>query len=115
MCASTLPQADRPLDPKPGRAVCCLRGLLSGQALGGVGGFLRAFETVRLRLRAATLAQLVELFLGQLLDADVAVLRSAGANDLVELGFDRGTVAVLRVLDQEDHQEGDETCAGIDD
>ena len=33
----------------------------------------------------------------------------------VEFHLDRGAVAVLRVLDQENHQEGDDGRAGVDD
>jgi hypothetical protein len=43
------------------------------------------------------------------LDADEAVPRlAARADDLVELGLHGRGVSVLRVLDQEDHEEGDD-------
>src|SRR6185369_1101453 len=52
----------------------------------------------------------------QVLDADELVARMAdGADQLVELGLDRRSVAVLRVLDEEDHQERDDGRAGVDD
>lgn len=49
-----------------------------------------------------------------MLDTDEVVLGMARTDQLVELGLD-GAVAVLRVLDQEQHQEGDDRGAGVDD
>src|SRR4051794_10078231 len=58
----------------------------------------------------------LQLRLGAMLDADEGVAGAfRGADHLVELGLDRRSVAVLRVLDQEDHQEGDDGRAGVDD
>jgi hypothetical protein len=37
-----------------------------------------------------------------------------GAYDLVELDLERRSVAVLRVLDDEDHQEGDDRRRRVD-
>ena len=51
----------------------------------------------------------------KVLDADEGVLGGAGADQFVELGLDRRAVPVLRVLDQENHQEGDDGGAGVDD
>jgi hypothetical protein len=48
-------------------------------------------------------------------DADVQVLRRARADQLIELGLYRGAVAILGILDQEDHQERDDGRARIDD
>jgi hypothetical protein len=46
---------------------------------------------------------------GQMLDADELLARRVDrAEHLVELGLHRGGVAILAVLDQEDHQEGDD-------
>ena len=61
----------------------------------------------------ALVAQLFNLFLGQMLDADEHVLERADTDQLVELHLNRGIVAVLRVLDQENHQKRDDrrfTC-----
>ena len=43
------------------------------------------------------------------------LLGGAGADQFVELGLHGRAVAVLRVLDQEHHQEGDDRGAGVDD
>jgi hypothetical protein len=42
-------------------------------------------------------------------------VRGARADQFVEFGLDRDTVAVLGVLDEEHHQEGDDRRAGVDD
>src|SRR3569833_4674659 len=49
-----------------------------------------------------------------MLDSDEGIVRLADADQLVELDLDRGTVAVLRVLDEKDHQEGHDRRAGVD-
>ena len=62
------------------------------------------------------LLQLLELFVGQLLEIDQLVARALeSANELVELDVNRDRVPVLRVLDQEHHEKGDDRRAGIDD
>jgi hypothetical protein len=61
-------------------------------------------------------AQGVELFFGELLDVQELVLGSTkGADDLVELDVHCLTIAVLRLLNDEDHQERDDRCSGVDD
>src|SRR5438067_1675476 len=51
-----------------------------------------------------------------MLDADELLARLVDcAQELVELGLHRRTVAVLAVLDQEYHQEGDDRRSGVDD
>jgi hypothetical protein len=52
---------------------------------------------------------------GQVLYADEKVLRSADTNELVQLDLDRGRVAVLGILDEKDHQEGNNSRACVDD
>lgn len=42
------------------------------------------------------------------------VVRGADADELVELDLDGRAVAVLRVLDQKDHQERDDRRSGVD-
>lgn len=59
--------------------------------------------------------KLVEFLLGQALDADVAVLGCAPPDELVELGLNGRPVPILRVLDQEHHQEGHDGGARDDD
>src|SRR5262245_15844264 len=57
-----------------------------------------------------------EILLGQLLQVEQGILRALdGADDLVELELHRHAVAVLGVLDDEHHQEGDDRRAGVDD
>ena len=62
----------------------------------------------------AAFEDVVELGVGEVLDADELVLGLRGADQLVELGLKGGVVAVLGVLDQEHHQEGDDRRAGVD-
>jgi len=50
-----------------------------------------------------------------MLDADEAVLRSASPDQFVKLGLNGGPVAVLRILDQEHHQERHDRRARVDD
>ncbi|MCE4223321.1 hypothetical protein HCU64_06125 [Methylobacterium sp. C25] len=45
------------------------------------------------------MAKFVEFFVGKVLDADVAVLGRASADQLVELGLSGGTVAILEFCD----------------
>jgi hypothetical protein len=63
----------------------------------------------------APFAELGDLLFGQVLDADEGVFAVPGADQFVELGLDGGAVTVLRVLDEEDHQEGDDGRSRIDD
>src|SRR4029453_15406185 len=58
----------------------------------------------------------LELFVREALDVDEPVARALHRRDqLVQLQLDRVGVLVLRLLDQEDHQEGDDGRAGVDD
>src|SRR5262245_42510519 len=62
------------------------------------------------------LPQLLELFVRQLFQVDELRPRPLQrANELVELEVDGDGVAVLRVLDQEHHEERDDRRAGVDD
>jgi hypothetical protein len=53
------------------------------------------------------------LFLGKRFDANERVSSGANPNQLVELGLNGRPVAVLRILNNKDHQEGNDTGAGI--
>src|SRR5688500_18716817 len=58
----------------------------------------------------------VQLLVAQPLDVDQAIARSRqGGDELVQLQLDGQAVLVLALLDQEDHQEGDDGGAGVDD
>ena len=60
--------------------------------------------------------QLVELELRQILYIDHFVLCFVYCMDqLVQLQMNGSGIAVLGILDQEDHQKGDNRCASIDD
>ena len=68
------------------------------------------------RTRPRAVADRLYLGVGHVLDADeLAAGRLHGADQLVELGLDRRRVAVLRVLHQEHHQEGDDGGTRVDD
>src|SRR6185436_5807112 len=62
------------------------------------------------------LLQEFELFVLHVLDINEHVARRVyRADELVELEVDGVRVAVLRVLDEEDHEEGEDRRPGIDD
>jgi hypothetical protein len=68
--------------------------------------------------RSAASAQAVEaldLLAGQMLDADKSVVRSADADQLVQLRLQCRAVAVLRVLNNEHHQKRNDRGTGVDD
>jgi nitrogen fixation protein FixH len=59
--------------------------------------------------------QLVQVLFGQLLQVEQYIVSAfQGADDLVELELQGLVVAVLRVLDQEDHQKGDDGRRRVD-
>jgi len=49
-----------------------------------------------------------------MLDADVYVFRGTCTDQFVELDLDGRTIAVLRILNQKDHQEGNDGRSGVD-
>src|SRR5690606_18185439 len=50
--------------------------------------------------------------LGQMLDSDEMVVPSGNPDQFVQLDLDSGAVAILRILDQEHHEEGDDCRTG---
>src|SRR5690606_15735650 len=72
-------------------------------------------RAVLLRRLFALLPERLDFLFGKVLDADEGVFPLADADQFVELGLQGGAVAVLRVLDEEHHQEGDDGGAGVDD
>src|SRR3954452_7854889 len=57
----------------------------------------------------------LQLFVGQVLDADKGVLRRAHSDEFVQLDLDCGAIAVLGILYEEDHQKRNDRCPGVDD
>ena len=51
----------------------------------------------------------------QMLDANKAILRMRTTNELVQFCLQCGTVTVLRVLNYEHHEKGNDGCASVDD
>src|SRR5450631_3656766 len=47
-------------------------------------------------------------------DPDKRIVRRAYSNEFVEFYLNGRAIAVLRILDQEDHQERDDRSAGVD-
>jgi len=83
--------------------------------LGGISRALRPLGAIAdLRCCSAPGAKVVDFFLGEIFDTDKGIPGRAGANELVKLGLQRCTVAILRVLDQEYHQEGNDGRSGVD-
>src|SRR5690606_34097522 len=70
---------------------------------------------VKLCRLLAPVAKRIHLGFGQVLYPYKVVLACADADQFVKLGLDRRPVAILRILDQEHHQEGDDGCARVDD
>ena len=62
----------------------------------------------------ALATQIIEFFVRQMLDADVNVFCRTCADQLVELDLDGRAITVLRILNQKDHQEGDDGRARVD-
>ena len=65
--------------------------------------------------RFALVTQLFDFFIGQVLDADEHVLDFADTDQLVELNLNGCAVAVLRILDQKNHQKSDDSRSRVDD
>src|SRR5437879_6014907 len=63
----------------------------------------------------AFLAQVLELLIREMLDTDERISRGADADQLVELDLNSTAVAVLGILDQEDHEERHDGGAGVED
>lgn len=70
---------------------------------------------VTLRRTLALLPELLNFFLGEVLDTDKVIPDLAYSDQLVQLDLDGGTVPVLRVLNKEHHQECDDRRARVDD
>ena len=59
--------------------------------------------------------QLIEFKIAEVLDIDHLIVRLVdGPDQFVQFEIDGARVAVLRVLNEEDHQERDDGCAGVD-
>src|SRR5437667_12881800 len=70
----------------------------------------------RLGTRKQILVKALQLGFRQLLDASNAVFGPLHRDDqLAQLHLQRNGVAVLRVLDEEDHQKRDDRRRGVDD
>ena len=63
----------------------------------------------------ALVADFLKLVIGEMFDPDKGIMRRADANEFVQLDLNGGAIAVLRILDQEHHQEGDDGRARVDD
>lgn len=91
-------------DP-PGRTIRLQIGLLHLCLAGFLGfGSLLAFGS-----------DVLQFVVSKMFNSDERVVSDAHPDQLVEPDLDRRTVPVLRVLDQEDHQEGNDRRPGIDD
>lgn len=63
----------------------------------------------------AFLAQVLELVVCEMLDPNERISRGADTDQLVKLDLDSRAVAVLGILDQEDHEECHNRGASVDD
>src|ERR1700722_11020911 len=92
------------------RSACCFAGLLVGL---GHGLLSRNF---RCRLHGvSSVAELFDLHLAQMLDADESIMRGTRPYQFVEFYLQCRTVAILSVLNQEHHEERNNGRARIDD
>jgi hypothetical protein len=63
-----------------------------------------------------TVSKQVELFFGETLHVNQLVVSALDrVNQFIELEMERLRLAILRVLDQENHQEGDDRRTSVDD
>jgi hypothetical protein len=90
-------------------AICSLSGLFAGSLHG------RLTDVFGFRAPLALVADFLQLVVGQMFDPDKRIMRGADANEFVQLDLNGGTIAVLGILDQKHHQEGNDGRAGIDD
>src|SRR5450432_2715473 len=76
----------------------------------------RCFSRSLLRFGAplAPGTNFVKFVVGQMFDPDKRIVRRAYSNEFVEFYLNGRAIAVLRILDQEDHQERDDRSAGVD-
>lgn len=70
-----------------------------------------AFDVLGSQL--APCSEIFQFISRKMLDANECVLRRTTPDELVKLHLDRRAVPVLGVLDEKDHQEGNDGCAGI--
>jgi hypothetical protein len=84
-------------------------GLVCGSA-GSPSGSLDRFLTRLLGSRPslASLANFVEFFVGEVLNADERILRCAHPNEFIQLDLDRGAISILRILYEKNHQKRDD-------
>ena len=57
----------------------------------------------------------LEFIVGEMLDTNEGILGGADTDQFVKLHLDGGAVPVLRVLDQKNHEEGDDGRTRVDD
>ena len=60
-------------------------------------------------------ANRLNFLLGKRLDTNQGVSRCGHPDQLVKLSLNSGPVPILRVLNDEYHQKGDDCCTGVDD
>jgi hypothetical protein len=66
-----------------------------------------------LRSRFAFLAQLIDFIVRQVLYAYQRILCVTHPDEFIQLHLNGGAIAVLRILDQENHQESDDGSGGV--
>jgi hypothetical protein len=67
------------------------------------------------RAALALASDILEFVVREMFDSDERIARRARPDQLIELHLNGRAVAILRILDQEDHQERDDRRAGVDD
>jgi len=61
------------------------------------------------------IAQFIKFFVREMLNPDKCILSGADSHEFIELDLDSGAIAILRVLNQENHEKGNNGGPGIDD
>ena len=76
--------------------------------------FARRLRLSLLGLRTAS-SDFGDLIFGKRFDANECVSSGTNPDQLIELGLNSGSVSVLRILNNKNHQEGNDSGASIDD
>src|SRR4051812_18435913 len=101
--------AFRGLRCSPDRAIRSFPGFLARSLY----GFLAGLPGFRAKLALG--ADFLQFLIGEVLDSDKRIVGGADANEFVQFDLNGRAIAILRILNQKHHQEGDDGGPGVDD
>jgi len=64
---------------------------------------------------SASFAKLIHFFLGEMLNSNEGVGRSGHSEEFIKLSLNGGSVPILCILDQKDHEKRYDSSSGVDD